>query len=125
MCHFWEHGKGEYLHPLTAVNIDTRWCELAGLSNRSQKSVQEAIDQIQGNLPFPLLGSIPTTIVLSRTENFPGTARPTRSRSSVFGRTRRMAGLMRKRRTGERQRLVSKERVGSKVRKKYDRAQIL
>ncbi len=56
LCHFWESTKGEHLHTLAAVDIDTCWCELAVLSNRSQKSVQEAIDQIQGNLPFPLLG---------------------------------------------------------------------
>lgn len=47
--------KGEYLHTLTAVDIDTRWCELEILPNCSQQAVQEAIDQIQRNLLFPFL----------------------------------------------------------------------
>ena len=49
-------SKGEYLHTLTAVDIDTRWCELSVLPNRGQQAVKEAIEGMRKRLPFPLLG---------------------------------------------------------------------
>ncbi|MEM1907689.1 MAG: transposase family protein [Thermosphaera sp.] len=56
VAHCGESARGEYLHTLTAVDVDTRWCELEVLPNRSQQAVGEAIDRIRRKLPFPLLG---------------------------------------------------------------------
>ena len=58
---FWsgESTKGEYLHTLTAVDIDTRWCELSVLPNRGQQAVKDVIERMRGRLPFPLLGLDP------------------------------------------------------------------
>ena len=56
VAHCGESIKGEYLHTLTAVDIDTRWCELSVLPNRGQQAVKDAIEMMRGRLPFPLLG---------------------------------------------------------------------
>jgi hypothetical protein len=56
VAHCGESTKGEYLHTLTAVDIDTRWCELSVLPNRGQQAVKDAIEMMRGRLPFPLLG---------------------------------------------------------------------
>ena len=56
MAHCDQSTKGEYVHTLTAVDIDTRWCELGVLPNRGQQAVKEEVKRILNELPFPLLG---------------------------------------------------------------------
>jgi len=56
VAHCGQSTKGEYLHTLTAVGIDTRWCELGVLPNRGQQAMKEAVERIRNELPFPLLG---------------------------------------------------------------------
>ncbi|MEM1867422.1 MAG: transposase family protein [Thermofilaceae archaeon] len=56
VAHCGESAKGEYLHALTAMGVNTRWCELAVLPNRSQHAVGGAIDRIRERLPFSFLG---------------------------------------------------------------------
>jgi len=51
-----ESARGEYLHTLCTVDVDTRWYELEVLPNRSQQAVKEGVDRIRSRLPFPLLG---------------------------------------------------------------------
>lgn len=47
---------GEYLHTLSAVDIETRWYEPFALPNRGQKATFEGIKSVRQRLPFPLLG---------------------------------------------------------------------
>lgn len=47
---------GEYLHTLSAVDIDTRWCEPVALANRSQEVTLDGIQALRRRLPFGLLG---------------------------------------------------------------------
>jgi hypothetical protein len=56
VAHCGQSTAGEYLHTLSAVDIDTRWFELVALPNRGQKATLEAIRTMHQRLPFPLLG---------------------------------------------------------------------
>jgi hypothetical protein len=56
VAHCGETTAGEYLHTLSAVDIDTRWYEPVALPNRSQKATFEGIRTLRYRLPFPLLG---------------------------------------------------------------------
>jgi len=56
VAHCGESARGEYLHTLCTVDVDTRWYELEVLPNRSQQAVKEGVDRIRSRLPFPLLG---------------------------------------------------------------------
>lgn len=56
VAHCGETTAGEYLHTLSAVDIDTRWYEPVALPNRSQKATFEGIRSLRHRLPFPLLG---------------------------------------------------------------------
>jgi hypothetical protein len=56
VAHCGETTAGEYAHTLTAVDVATGWCEPAALWNRSQETVQQAIEEIRERLPFPLRG---------------------------------------------------------------------
>jgi len=56
VAHCGETTAGEYLHTLSAVDIDTRWYEPVALPNRSQKATFEGIRTLRHRLPFPLLG---------------------------------------------------------------------
>jgi hypothetical protein len=56
VAHCGETTAGEYLHTLSAVDIDTRWYEPVALPNRSQKATFEGICTLRRRLPFPLLG---------------------------------------------------------------------
>ncbi|MGH2577322.1 MAG: integrase [Actinomycetota bacterium] len=47
---------GEFCQTLDLVCVATGWTEPRVLANKAQRWVQEAIDQIAGELPFPLLG---------------------------------------------------------------------
>lgn len=56
VAHCGESSAGEYLHTLSAVDIDTRWYEPIALPNRGQKAALEAIQTMRQQLPFPLIG---------------------------------------------------------------------
>jgi hypothetical protein len=56
VAHCGETTTGEYLHTLSAVDIDTRWYEPVALPNRSQKAAFDGICTLRQRLPFPLLG---------------------------------------------------------------------
>jgi hypothetical protein len=56
VAHCGETTAGEFVHTLTAVDVSTGWCEPVALKNRSQETVQQALEQTQAQLPFPLLG---------------------------------------------------------------------
>jgi hypothetical protein len=56
VAHCGESTAGEYLHTLSAVDIDTRWYEPIVLPNRGQKAALEAIQSMPQQLPFPLIG---------------------------------------------------------------------
>lgn len=56
VAHCGETTAGEYLHTLSAVDIDTRWFEPVALSNRGQKATFEGIQAVRRQLPFPPLG---------------------------------------------------------------------
>lgn len=56
VAHCGETTTGEYLHTLSAVDIETRWYEPFALPNRGQNATFEGIKAVQQRLPFPLLG---------------------------------------------------------------------
>lgn len=56
VAHCGETTAGEYLHTLSAVDIDTRWYEPVALPNRGQQATFEGIRTLRHRLPFPLLG---------------------------------------------------------------------
>ena len=56
VAHCGETAAGEYAHTLTGVDVATGWCEPVAVWNRSQEAVQQAIQQVQARLPFPLRG---------------------------------------------------------------------
>jgi len=47
---------GEFAHTLNLTCVKTGWDEMRALPTKAQRWVEEAIDQIRGALPFPLLG---------------------------------------------------------------------
>jgi len=49
-------GEGEFAHTLNLTDIHTGWTESPALLGRSQIVVQQALDEIEGVLPFGLLG---------------------------------------------------------------------
>ncbi|MCS7241022.1 MAG: transposase family protein, partial [Candidatus Bipolaricaulota bacterium] len=159
VAHCGERTKGEYLHTLTSVDIDTRWCELAVLPNRSQQAVGEAVDVLRKALPFPLLGidsdndSAFLNANLSRyceAQKITFTrCRPYKKNDQAYVEQKNWSAVRKLVGYGRYEspealailkaiyadwrlflnffqpvrKLVSKEQVGSKVRKKYDRAQ--
>ena len=56
VAHCGETTAGEYLHTLSAIDVDTRWFEPVALPNRGQKATFEGIQAVRRQLPFPLLG---------------------------------------------------------------------
>lgn len=56
VAHCGETTAGEYVHTLSAVDIATGWFESVALPNRSHQSVEEALEKLRPQLPFPLLG---------------------------------------------------------------------
>lgn len=56
VAHCGETTAGEYLHTLSAVDIDTRWYEPVALPNRGQQATFAGIRILRQRLPFPLLG---------------------------------------------------------------------
>jgi len=159
VAHCGESTKGEYLHTLTAVDIDTRWCELSVLPNRGQQAVKEAVERMRGRLPFPLLGldsdndsAFLNGNLLRYCKDHKITftrCRPYKKNDQAhveqknWSAVRKLVGYERYTSREAKEvleaiyadwrlllnffqpvrKLVSKERVGSKVRKRYDQAQ--
>lgn len=47
---------GEYLHTLTITDVVLGWTENEALRNRSQKSVEAAVESIRARMPYPIKG---------------------------------------------------------------------
>jgi hypothetical protein len=56
VAHCGNSGKGEFVHSLNLTDIHTGWTETRALLGKSEVGVQQALDEIKGVLPFPLLG---------------------------------------------------------------------
>lgn len=56
VAHCGETTAGEYVHTLSTVDVTTGWFEPVALRNRSHQSVEEALEKVRCQLPFPLLG---------------------------------------------------------------------
>jgi transposase InsO family protein len=56
VSHSGNSADGEFAHTLNLTDIDSGWTESRALLGKSQVAVQQALDKIQANLPFPLLG---------------------------------------------------------------------
>lgn len=48
--------QGEFVHTLTVTDVFTGWTENVALKNGAHQWVIEAMDEIEGRLPFPLTG---------------------------------------------------------------------
>jgi len=48
--------QGEFVHSLTVTDVFTGWTENVALKNGAHRWVIEAMTQIEGRLPFPLVG---------------------------------------------------------------------
>src|SRR5260370_438984 len=49
-------GEGEFGYSLNITDIQTTWTETRALLGKGQSAVQQALDEIEGMLPFRLLG---------------------------------------------------------------------
>ena len=56
VAHCGDTIAGQYLQTLTATDVSTGWTECLALPKRSQLAVSAAMVDLQGRLPFPLLG---------------------------------------------------------------------
>jgi hypothetical protein len=56
VAHCGNSGDGEFAHTLNLADIHTGWTESCALLGKSQVAVQQALDEIEGVLPFRLLG---------------------------------------------------------------------
>jgi len=56
VSHAGNSGAGEFAHSLNVTDIHTAWTESRALLGRSEGAVQRALNEIEGVLPFPLLG---------------------------------------------------------------------
>jgi hypothetical protein len=56
VAHCGNCGEGEFAHILNLTDIHSGWTESCALLGKSQVAVQQALDEIEGVLPFPLLG---------------------------------------------------------------------
>jgi hypothetical protein len=56
VAHCGDTTAGEFVHTLSAVDVATGWFEPVALVNRSQQTVEEALEKVRLQLPFPLLG---------------------------------------------------------------------
>jgi len=51
-----DNTSGEYLHSITITDVVLGWTENEALRNRSQKSVELAVESIRARMPFPIKG---------------------------------------------------------------------
>jgi hypothetical protein len=56
VSHSGNSGEGEFAHSLNRTDIHSGWTESCALLGKSQVAVQQALDEIEGVLPFRLLG---------------------------------------------------------------------
>jgi hypothetical protein len=56
VSHSGNSADGEFAHSLNLTDIDTGWTESVALLGKSEVAVQQALDEIRGQLPFALLG---------------------------------------------------------------------
>ena len=56
VAHCGNSGEGEFAHTLNLSDIHSGWTESRALLGKSQVAVQQALDEIEGVLPFRLLG---------------------------------------------------------------------
>jgi hypothetical protein len=49
-------GRGEYAQTLHLTDVCTSWCEMQAVRNKARVWVFEALKDVKGRLPFPLLG---------------------------------------------------------------------
>ena len=56
VAHCGNSGEGEFAHTLNLTDIHSGWTESRALLGKSQVAVQQALDEIEGVLPFRLLG---------------------------------------------------------------------
>ncbi len=75
------NAEGEHCYTLTVTDISTGWTQNPSVRNKAQKWVVEALEDITKVMPFPLLGSTPTTAASSSTITCSGGATSARSPS--------------------------------------------
>lgn len=150
---------GDYCQTLDLTDIATTWTETAGVKNKAQVWVFEALKKLRENLPFPLLGldsDNGSEFINKQLEQYCRDQKLTFTRSRPYRKNdncfveqknysvvRRAVGYGRFDTDQQLQllnelysqlrlytnfflptmKLLSKERVGSRVKKKYDRAQ--
>jgi hypothetical protein len=56
VSHSGNSGEGEFAHTLNLTDIHSGWTESRALLGKGQTGVQQALEEIQGSLPFRLLG---------------------------------------------------------------------
>jgi hypothetical protein len=56
VSHSGNSGDGEFAHTLNLTDIHTGWTESRALLGKGQEGVRQALEEIQGGLPFDLLG---------------------------------------------------------------------
>ena len=56
VAHCGNSGQGEFVHSLHLTDIHTGWRETRALLGKSEVGVQQALDEMEGVLPFPPLG---------------------------------------------------------------------
>ncbi len=56
VSHSGNSGEGEFGYSLNITDIQTTWTETRALLGKGQTAVQQALDEIEGMLPFQLLG---------------------------------------------------------------------
>jgi hypothetical protein len=56
VAHCGTDGGGEFINTLDVTDVATGWCETQAVLNKAQRRVFEALKEIRGRLPFPLLG---------------------------------------------------------------------
>ena len=56
VSHSGEGADGEFLHSLDMTDIHTTWVETGAVRGKSQARVQEGLDQLRHQFPFPLRG---------------------------------------------------------------------
>ena len=56
VSHSGNSGAGEFGYSLNITEMQTTWTETRALLGKGQTAVQQALDEIEGMLPFRLLG---------------------------------------------------------------------
>jgi transposase InsO family protein len=56
VSHSGNNASGEFLHSLNVTDIHSGWTETRAVMGKAQVRVQQALDSVRTELPFPLLG---------------------------------------------------------------------